>query len=73
MEAENKQLQGKNEYLQPIQTQPPRCANCDIDFLWKPSVALLVVPVAVIIRCIVRPLSRGLSIITNDIEKYPVC
>ena len=38
MEAENKQLQGKNEYLQPIQRQPPRCANCDIDILWKPTV-----------------------------------
>jgi len=38
MEADNKELQGKNEYLQHVRKQPPRCANCDIDILWQPTV-----------------------------------
>ncbi|TMD78270.1 MAG: hypothetical protein E6I97_07310 [Chloroflexi bacterium] len=39
MEAENKRIQAKNgELLQRVQNQPLRCANCDIDILWKPTV-----------------------------------
>ncbi|GAC1349027.1 MAG: hypothetical protein NVSMB27_18850 [Ktedonobacteraceae bacterium] len=38
MEADNKELQGKNEYLQYVRKQPPHCANCDIDILWQPTV-----------------------------------
>jgi hypothetical protein len=39
MEAENKQFQGKNEHVHRVQKQPLRCANCDIDILWQPTVA----------------------------------
>ena len=41
MYAEGNQFQGKNsEHLHrnPMQPQAVRCANCDIDILWPPTV-----------------------------------
>lgn len=39
MYAEGNLLQGNNNpHLHSIQQQPKRCANCDIDFLWPPTV-----------------------------------
>ena len=40
MQTESNQFQGSNkEALQRGKRQPARCANCDIDILWPPTVA----------------------------------
>jgi len=39
MYAQDKQFQGNtSEHLDRVQPQPPRCANCDIEILWPPTV-----------------------------------